>query len=169
MILRYPPYSMNIVQRVAKNTALLFIARLVSALFIFIYMVHAARYLGPRSFGILTFALTFTAIFGIFTDFGLQLLMVREIARDKSLTSKYLANVSLIKIILSAAAFLLITLIINYSEYSGQTVQSVYLIGLSVILTTVMAMFYSVFNAHERMEYQSRCHVLNAALMLCRC
>ena len=39
-----------------------------------------------------SFWLAFTGIFGVFTNLGLNTLTAREVARDKSLASKYLGN-----------------------------------------------------------------------------
>jgi len=55
----------------------------------FFFIMHTARYLGAAGFGILSFALAFTGIFGVFSDLGLSTLTIREVARDKSLASKY--------------------------------------------------------------------------------
>ncbi|KAF5432375.1 Membrane protein involved in the export of O-antigen and teichoic acid [Candidatus Methanophagaceae archaeon] len=51
--------------------------------------MYTARYLGAAGFGILSFALAFTGIFGVFADLGLRQLTVRDVARDKTLASKY--------------------------------------------------------------------------------
>ena len=56
---------MNAVQRIAKNMTVLLFARIVSMLFGFFYVMYTARYLGPASFGILSFALALTDIFGV--------------------------------------------------------------------------------------------------------
>ena len=158
---------MSTVQRIARNTTVLLIAQAASYLLAFGYMMYLARYLGAAGFGILSFALAFTAIFGVFTDFGLHPLMVREIARDKSLVPKYLANISLMKIILVTIAFGLIALAINLMGYPEQTIRVVYLVALYVIVTAFTQMFYAVFQAFERMEYESLGRVLNSALILC--
>lgn len=157
---------MNTIKRVAKNAGALFAAQVVGCILAFFYMMYIARYLGPANFGILAFALAFTGIFGVITDFGLQPLIVREVARDKSLASKYLANVSAMKIILVTVTFGLIALTINLLGYPEQTINVVYLLGLSIVFSAFTQMFYSIFQAHERMEYQSLGQVLNGALML---
>lgn len=144
----------------------LMVAQVASYLLAFFYMMYTARYLGPASFGILSFALAFTGIFAIFSDLGLQLLTVREVARDKSLATKYLANISLMKIILVTITFGLIALTINLMGYPAETIAVVYLLGLSVIFTTFTQMFYSIFQAFERMEFQGIGQILNAALIL---
>ena len=158
---------MSTVQRIAQNTTVLLVAQAASYLLAFGYMMYLARYLGAAGFGILSFALAFAGIFGVFTDFGLHPLMVREIARDKSLVPKYLTNISLMKIILVTITFGLIALAINLLGYPEQTIRVVYLVALYVIVTAFTQMFYAVFQAFERMEYESLGRVLNSLLILC--
>lgn len=157
---------MNTIQRIAKNTAVLLAAQVLGHALSFFYMMYTARYLGAAGFGILAFGLAFTSIFGVISDFGLQPLTIREVARDRSLSSKYLANISGMKIILVTVTFGLIALTINILGYPKQTINVIYLLGLSIIFSTFNTMFYSIFQAHERMEYQSLGQILNGALML---
>ncbi|MBU4492079.1 MAG: flippase, partial [Euryarchaeota archaeon] len=157
---------MNTVRRIAKNTGVLLAAQVLGHLIGFFYMMYTARYLGAAGFGILSFALAFTAIFSILTDFGLQPLTIREVARDKTLATKYLANLSGMKIALVTATFGLIAITINLLGYPEQTIKVVYLVALSVMLNSFTMMFYSIFQAYERMEYQSFGHILNSLLML---
>lgn len=157
---------MSTVQRIAKNTTVLLVAQIATYILAFFYMMYTARYLGPASFGILSFALAFTGIFTVFSDLGLQLLTVREVARDKSLAPKYLVNVSLMKIILVTITFGLIALTINLMGYPHETILVVYLLGLSVVFSAFTQMFYSIFQAFERMEFQSIGQMLNTALIL---
>jgi O-antigen/teichoic acid export membrane protein len=157
---------MNTVQRIAKNTAALMIAQVASYLLSFFSMMYIARYLGVAGFGILSFALAFTAIFAVFGDLGLSPLTVREVARDKSLAPKYLANVALMKIILVVITFGAIALTINLMGYPQETIRVVYLLALSVIFAAFTQMFHSIFQAFERMEFQAIGQMLNAALIL---
>ena len=157
---------MSTVQRIAKNAGVLLTAQVASYLLAFFYMMYTARYLGPASFGILSFALAFTGIFAVFGDLGLRPLTVREVARDKSLAPKYLANVSLMKIIFVAITFGLIALTINLLGYPEETIKVVYLLALFVIFQAFTQMFYSIFQAFERMEFQGIGQILNAALIL---
>ena len=128
--------------------------------------MYTARYLGAAGFGILSFALAFTGIFGVFSDLGLRQLTVREVARDKSLASKYLGNIAVMKIFLVVITFGLIALTINLLGYPEQTIKVVYLVALSIIFSAFSGMFYSIFQAYEKMEYQSLGHILSSALML---
>jgi len=157
---------MNTVQRIAKNTAVLLISRITSYVLNFLFFMYTARYLGTEGFGILSFALAFTGIFGIFIDFGLGQLTIREVARDKSLTSKYLVNISAMKVILAVIIFGLIALVINLLGYPEQTIKVVYLLSFSVIFNAFTQVFNSVFQGFEKMEYVSLGQILNSILML---
>ena len=81
---------MGTTQRIAKNTGVLLLADAIGKIFMFFFVIYTARYLGVAGFGILSFALAFTGIFGIFSDLGLQQLAIREIARNKSLVERYI-------------------------------------------------------------------------------
>jgi O-antigen/teichoic acid export membrane protein len=93
---------MNTVQRIAKNTGVLLASQIASYILGLFFIMYTARYLGAEGLGILSFALAFTGIFGVFADLGLSTLTIREVARDKSLAGKYLGNVAVMKVILVA-------------------------------------------------------------------
>jgi O-antigen/teichoic acid export membrane protein len=128
-------------------------------------MTYMARYLGPAGYGVLTFALAFTSIFSVFTDFNLQLLIAREVARDEKSVTKYMANITVMKIAMSIITFILLAVVINLLGYPWQTVQVVYLLGLSIIFMAFTQMFYAVFQAYQRLEFQAIGQLLNAVLM----
>lgn len=157
---------MNTVQIIAKNTGVLLAANIISGVLGFFYVMYTARYLGAEGFGILSFALVFTGIFGVFSDIGLSPLTVREVARDKLLSGKYLGNITVIKVILVIVTFGLIALVINILGYPEQTIKVVYLIALSVVFSSFTGIFYSIFQAYEKMEYQSFGQILSNILML---
>jgi len=157
---------MNTIQRITKNTALLMLARLAGHFLSFLYGMYTARYLGVEGFGILSFGLAFTGIFGTLTNLGLGSLTVREVARKKSSAEKYLGNITVMKSILVAITFGLIVLAINLLGYPEKTTKVVYLLGLSIVCGAFREMFDSIFQAFEKMEYNSIGQILNRSLML---
>jgi O-antigen/teichoic acid export membrane protein len=157
---------MDTIQRIAKNTGVLLSSQIVSYILGFLYVMYTVRYLGAEGFGILSFALAFTSILGVFADLGLSTLTVREVARDKSLTGKYLGNIAVIKVILVVVTYGLITLVINLLGYPELTIKVVYFIALSVVFNSFTNMFYSIFQAYEKMEYRSLGQILNSVLLL---
>lgn len=157
---------MSGIRSVAKNTGVLFVSQIISYILGFFFIMYITRYLGPEEYGILSFALAFTTIFGIMADLGLSQFIVREISRDPSLAPKYLGNALGIKIIASLLTFILAALIINGLNYPAKTVDVVYLIALYVLFNSFIQLFYSLFQSYEKMEYQAIGLVLTNILLL---
>lgn len=156
---------MNTIQKIVKNTGALFFAQIITSVIGFFYILYTAMYLGAEGFGILSFALAFTGIFGLFSDMGLSSLSIREMARSKDLAKKYTSNIAVIKVILFFISFSLIVLVINLLNYSEESIEVVYIIGLSVAINSLSNIFNSLFQALERMEYISIGRIFNIVLI----
>ena len=146
---------MNTIQTIAKNTGVLAIAQAITMVLGLVLVIFIARSIGDVEFGKLGFAQSFTGILIIFADMGLSTVTIREIARQKELTSKYLGNIFLIKLILSVVTFALIALVINLMHYPADTTMVVYLIGIGSILGGFSGFLRNIFRAFERMEYEA--------------
>ena len=157
---------MSTVQRIARNTTLLLLSNIAGFVLGFFFTMYVARYLEAEGFGVLSFALAFTAIFSVLTDIGLQTLMIREISRDKTLARKYLGNITVLKIFLGIVTFGLLALTANLLHYPTETVRVIYLIGLAMVLGSFSTMFYGLFRAYERMEFEALGGALSGALLL---
>ena len=57
-------------------------------------------------------------------------------------------------------------ILVHLLGYNQQTMQVVYVIALYTLFTTFSLLFYSVFQAYEKMEYQSIGTILSSALLL---
>ena len=157
---------MNTVRRIAKNTTVMLASQIVTYIFGFLYIIYAARYLGVEGYGILSFGLSFASIASIFLDLGLSTLLVREIARDKSILNKYLENSTVIKIFLAIMVLLISVIIVYFLNYSKEVIEVVFFASLFYIFSSFSGLFYSVFQAHEKMEYPSIGYALNSILLL---
>lgn len=156
---------MNTVQRIAKNTGVLFAAQIVAYLLAFVYMIKIARYLGPDSFGIFSFATALVLIFGILTDLGLSTLITREVSRDKSLEQTYMGNFIPMKVILSIITYSVLVLFGNIMGYPQVTLNVIYIFGFFMIANGFSQLFFGVFQAHEKLEYQSVSLLINNSLI----
>lgn len=158
---------MNTIKRIAKNTAVLLISNVSGKVLGFFYVMYAARYLQASGFGVLSFALAFTGLFGVLADAGLIQLSIRELARDRPATLKYLKNIITIKSFLSIITFGLMILTINLLGYPQQTIKVVFFIGLYTIINSFVDTFYSIFQAFEKMEYDSISQIIKNVLLFC--
>lgn len=72
--------------------------------------IWIARYLGPESFGLLSYSIAFVAIFGAFASFGLDRIVVRELVRRPEEASEIIGTSLAIRIttgIVAASAAML--------------------------------------------------------------
>lgn len=144
---------MNNVRRIAKNALALTIADIVSKLLSFLLIIYIARYLGDVGFGKYSFAFAFSNFFLIFADIGLNYLVVRDVARDKTKAQKYLGNVLIIKTILAILVLMVMVLVVNLIQYPPDTSRAVYIVSFSLIIGSISSSIHSIFNAYEKMEY----------------
>lgn len=157
---------MNTMQRITKNVSVVTLAQILNYILAFFAMMYSARYLGVESFGVLSFASSLTSILGVCMDLGLNTLTIREVARNKSLASEYVSNIILIKIILSVLTLGFISLIANIMGYNDQTRTVIYLLAFFTVFSAIYQVFYSIFQANEKMEYQSAGVILYSILLL---
>jgi O-antigen/teichoic acid export membrane protein len=156
---------MSIARRIAKNTTLMLIAQIVTYILGFFITIYTVRYLGVVNFGILSLALSITGISVIFTDLGLGTLIVREIARDKSVTDKYITNIVLMKVLLTISTLALTVLTVTILGYSPIIKNVIYIITFSIMVSTFTTFLSAIFQANENMIHLSINNILISVLM----
>ncbi|MGB7968174.1 MAG: flippase [Methanobacterium sp.] len=156
---------MSAVSKVAKNTTVLLIAQIISYALAFFYTIYTARYLGASGFGIISSALALGAILSIFTELGLSTLTIREVSRDKTLANKYIGNTLALKLILSTITITAMVLLVTLGHYPPQIAAVIYYITLSFVVGAFTSIFYSIFQAYEKMEFQSIGQIINSIIM----
>lgn len=157
---------MNTVQKISKNVGLVFISQILTYVLAFFTVIYTARYLGAGGFGVLSLALSIGAIFGVFVDMGLSTLIVRELARDKALSGKYIINSLLMKILLALVTFVLVFLTVQIIGYDPLESLIIYLITISVIISSFYGLLNAIFQAEEKMEYLSLANIINSVVLL---
>ena len=157
---------MNTESRIAKNTILMLISLILTLILGFFITTYTARYLGVENFGIISLALSITGIYMIFTDLGLNTLIVREIARDKSFGDKYTSNILLIKLLLTIMTLILIIITVSLLGYDLEVKNVIYIITFSIMISTFTNYFGSVFQANQRMLYVALYNLLTSSIIL---
>ena len=142
-------------QRVAKNTFVLFIAQIISAILSILLGIFIARMLGAVALGKYSFAYTFVIFFSIFLDLGYNTLLIREVARDKSKANKYVSNMLSFRAVSAIIIFVFIVVTINLMGYPSDTKNVVYLFAVYIFLESFSNIYKVTFRAFERMEYEA--------------
>lgn len=153
------------IKKIIKNAGFLLASDIFGKIFSFFFIIYTAQYLGSERFGALSFALAFTGLFALFIDMGLSRLMIREIARDRTLTEKYISNILIVKCLFSIATWIILATLINLLEYPRETIILVYIAGFFTICNSFSETIHSVFQAHEKMEYVSLGRIIYSTIL----
>jgi len=157
---------MNTARRIAFNFLSLTSAEVISKILQIFVFIYLARAFGKDGFGIFSFGLSFAFIIVIFANFGLSTLLVREISRNKKLASKYLSNALISKIFLSILTLFLTYVFLNIIGYTDETKVVAYIMVIFAIIQSYTDLFYSIFQAFEKMYYDSIIKVLRMVILV---
>jgi O-antigen/teichoic acid export membrane protein len=94
----------------------------------------------------------------IFINFGLNMLLQREVSRDQGLANRYLVNTTLLRLLLSAvAAPLLLLFVVGWSglvaPLGHEAIWALALFAVGLVVSNLATGLTSLFNAYEEMEY----------------
>lgn len=153
-------------QTIFKNTFWLWVAEVTDKGVAFLIAILLARHFGAVAYGQWAFAISFVSLFTILADFGFGALVIREIAKDKSKSAQYLDNMLFMKVILGIITLGLIFFTVRFFGKGSEILKLVYLLGLYIIITTFTTFFRSIFEANEKMQYETACRVIQSFLLL---
>ncbi len=154
----------TIKQTLFKNAFWLWLGVVINKLLMLALLIYVARILGATEYGKFTFAFAFVSLLVVFHDFGLPTIITREFAGDKEKREEFYAIISL-KLLLVFGAFFLI-LLSSFFITSHFDVQKIILVlALFSIVNGCAAIFYAVFQARQKIEYQVWSEILQVLLI----
>lgn len=134
-----------------KNTFWLSALEFFSKILMFVVIVALVRFWGPEEFGAYNLAFAYVSLFVVLADFGLSTIAIRDIAKHKDLSEKYLSNLLGLKLALS----LLVVLLFASSFLFINKPVSIELLILTLVFClsqSFLGLFGSIFRAWEKME-----------------
>ena len=143
--------------RYLKSTSWLMaeqLLRIIAGLFVGIWV---ARYLGPENFGILSYALAFTAIFSGVAKLGLDGIIVRELINDPDNRDVYLGTAFWLKIIGAVLVMLFLAIILPLTSNDQKTNIFVFIIASGM-----------VFQSFEVIDFYLQSQILGKAISICK-
>lgn len=145
------------IQRVLKNALTPMGTSFLNKAIDIAFAMVMLRILGPEGQGKYGFAIFMVGYFEIVTNFGLDTLLTREVAKDPSQGNRYLSNTAILRllILLGVLPLLFVFLAVwrGLFALSGDTIAAILLLTLSLIPSSISAALSSLFRAHEKMEY----------------
>lgn len=168
---RAPEGEGETVERVAKNTIAPIILNLVNKVIDMAFAMLMLRILGPEDAGRYYLAVVVTGWFDILINFGLNTLVTREVAKDRSLADRHLTNSILLRLgiwglsLPLMAAFFVFRRFTKPLEAATMWAIGLFLIGL--LPSNISASLTALFNAFERMETPAAITTLTTLLKVC--
>ncbi len=140
--------------RIIKNSAFILSSkgiRVVSSVFI---LIAVARYLSVQQYGEFTFVVTFVSSIMALSYFGIQRVLIRDIAKDKANASHYFGIAIRLRSYLTAFAVMILLISIQFMELSSLTVVAVIVAIISEFFITFSSLSKAVFQGFEKMIYE---------------
>ncbi len=144
------------VQRVTKNTMAPMTLTLVNRVIDMAFAMLLLRILGPVDSGQYTLAVVIIAWFDILTNFGLNALVTREVAKEKSEANRYFVNTAVARVGLCLFSLPVLGAFVGFRQLASPlpsaTVTAIILYWVALLPSNVSASVSAIFSAHERME-----------------
>ena len=131
----------------------------------FLTIVIISRYLGPDKYGQYTFVMALVTICAVVWEFGLNTLLIRDIAADRTKASHYLGGALWGKSFFFLCILLLVTLLLIVLSYERVVIISTLIFGCGFFISTVTGTLNTSFQAHQRMEFTSLLNIMRAVFL----
>ena len=125
-----------------KNNFWLLFDRLFRAFCSLFVGIWIARYLGPKDFGILNYALAFVAFFNVFIDLGLNQIVVRELVKHPKITNYILGTAFRLKFFGTFLAMIGIYVLLFLIKIDNVTKLVIFFLTLRMIFQSVDVIDY---------------------------
>lgn len=143
-------------QIVTKNTLAPITLLLINKVIDMAFAMLMLRILGPVNAGQYSLAIVVIGWFDILTNFGLNTLLTREVAKTPADANRYLSNTAALRVVLWLASIPLLTGFFLTRAVTKPlepaTILAISLFALGLLPSNMSASLSAVFNAYERME-----------------
>lgn len=154
------------VRTVAKNSLVPMGASLLIQLINFALALVVLRVLGPENNGRYAFAVTVWFFWSAVTEFGLNILVTREVARKRTEANRFLVNSAVLRIALTVVSFAplvgLIAAFATWSDLTTDTTTAILVLWLSLLPFNIAGALSNMFFAFERFEYPTAIEICTA-------
>jgi O-antigen/teichoic acid export membrane protein len=142
-------------KRIAKNAGYLLISQVATWGLSLLLTTAMSRALGAQSMGKFYLANSLWGIVTIFATFGMDLMVIKEIARSPEKTPQLLGNSLYLRISLYALGAIFVTIYANVVGYPLETLLVIYVIGVATLLMQFVLIAETALKGLERMEFVS--------------
>lgn len=141
--------------KLLKNSLYLISAQVLVKVVSFFYTLFLAKNLGVEEFGLYSAALAYFALFGSFSDFGINRYLIREIAIDNKKSSQLLSNVLALRFFSLTVLFVFFAIALYLLDPLRTRAYLTLLATFAVIPQAVGLSFDSIFVALQKVQFSA--------------
>ncbi len=149
MVKRQTPY----LRRLVGNALSLLTSDVLNRATSFVIYALVARRLGAVAMGQVSLALTLFYVFQVLAVAGMKTLIIREIAKSRQDTERYLMNASFAVVTYSLVSMVLMWAFVRIMGYRDETATIILLLSVGLLPYAMSAVQEAIFQAWERMHY----------------
>lgn len=143
---------MNTTQKIFNNFFLSFLSRLIAKAGDALLFIIIARMVGAEEAGVFRLAKSYMAVSLALSAWGLHDLLVRELAVRQNEGKKYLANYLFIRLLLAAAGYGTVLLVLSFNlPYSLDTKMVIRILSVAIFPEAIFTIFEAFFIAYDRL------------------
>lgn len=139
------------------NTSWMFgeqILRMVAGLMVGLWL---ARYFGPKRFGLYSYAIAFSSLFGSIAKLGLDKILVRDLVQDPALRNEYLGTAFWLRVIGGFIMIAIVGLATLFTSNDSTTNLYIFIIASGII-----------FQSFEVVDFYFQSRVLSKIVSICK-
>lgn len=152
--------------KVARNTSFLFLSELALKIIGVLWVVYLARAFSVTQYGEYNLITSFIAIFSFLPDFGVGIIVIREIAADRKNSASYLGSSFILNGILATVTFLAVIFVAFVSGFSEQLIPLILISGITLVVSTIRSVAIFYFDGVEKMHYSAALNTINTILLI---
>lgn len=134
--------------KIAQNFIISFLGRFFAGIIGIVSFSLMARTIGVTGFGEYATVIAFLYIFQVFADFGLDSILTREISKPGADEKKIISSVFITRGMLLACALGLSFVVIQFTPYSPEVKQGVFVAASGFFLLSLSGVLMGVFQRH---------------------
>ena len=153
-----PNGQASLTASLAKNSMVPIALNLFNKVIDFVYAIYYLRVLGPADAGSFQTAITTAMIFEIVSNFGLDILLIRDVSQDRDRASHYLLNTTVLRFGAAIVASLPVAFLIIFADMLNRQaltpaeIMATALIMVGMIFSGMSKGVTGLFYIHEQAE-----------------
>jgi len=144
---------MSAVKKIAESTSVILLGKIAGKFLGLITTILLARYLSVELFGQYSLALEFIGLLLFLNDFGVSLVLPRELTQKEKQSEELIGNSLGLKLFLGIFSVIASIFIANLAGYQTDTLLILYIFSLTLFTGSVSSVFSSIFQAKLKMVY----------------